>query len=115
MIRTQIPIPLAGTPHFFLRSWRLGRAIAAARRPQTPPVGKKGKEYTISVDVNEVVLHATVLDHKGHMVDDLKRDDFHVLEDGAPQNLAHFSHADVPVTMGIVIDDSGSMREKRQP
>jgi VWFA-related protein len=77
-------------------------------------VEKRGKEYTISVDVNEVVLHATVVDKKGHMVNDLKQDDFHVFEDGVPQNLSVFSHADIPVTMGIVIDDSGSMREKRQ-
>jgi len=82
--------------------------------PQTPPVDKKGKEYTIRVDVNEVVLHATVLDKKGHIINDLKQDDFRVYEDGAPQSLTHFAHADVPVTMGIVIDDSGSMREKRQ-
>ncbi len=81
---------------------------------QTPPAERKNKEYTISVDVNEVVVHATVLDKKGHMVDDLRQDDFHVFEDGAPQSLTHFAHADVPVTMGIVIDDSGSMRDKRQ-
>ena len=82
--------------------------------PQTPPAEKKNKEYTISVDVNEVVLHATVIDKKGRIVNDLKQDDFRVYEDGAPQTLTHFSHADVPVTMGIVIDDSGSMRDKRQ-
>ena len=91
----------------------LGQAPQPAT-PSTPPVEKKGKEYTISVDVNEVVLHATVLDRRGHIVENLKQDDFHVVEDGVPQNLAHFSHADIPVTMGIVIDDSGSMREKRQ-
>ena len=84
----------------------------AAQR--TPPVEKKGKEYTITVNVNEVVLHATVLDKKGHIVNDLKQDDFHVFEDGVPQTLSHFAHADVPVTMGIVIDDSGSMQTKRQ-
>jgi Ca-activated chloride channel family protein len=82
--------------------------------PHPPPVEKKGKEYTISVDVNEVVLHATVLDKKGRIINDLKQDDFHIYEDGAPQTLSHFAHADVPVTMGIVIDDSGSMKEKRQ-
>ena len=86
----------------------------APANPQTPPAERKNKEYTISVDVNEVVVHATVFDKKGHMVNDLKQDDFHVFEDGAPQPLTHFSHADVPVTMGIVIDDSGSMRDKRQ-
>jgi VWFA-related protein len=82
--------------------------------PQTPPAEKKGREYTINVDVNLVVLHATVVDKKGRMVNDLKSGDFQVYEDGAPQKLSVFSHADIPVTMGIVIDDSGSMREKRQ-
>ena len=82
--------------------------------PHTPPVERRGKEYTITVNVDEVVLHATVIDKKGHIVNDLKQDDFRVLEDGAPQTLTHFSHADVPVTMGIVIDDSGSMKDKRE-
>jgi VWFA-related protein len=48
------------------------------------------------------------------MVNDLRSQDFQVYEDGTPQKLSVFSHADVPVTMGIVIDDSGSMREKRE-
>ena len=82
--------------------------------PQTPPAEKKGREYTINVDVNLVVLHATVVDKKGRMVNDLRSQDFQVYEDGTPQKLSVFSHADVPVTMGIVIDDSGSMREKRE-
>ncbi|MFZ0961090.1 MAG: VWA domain-containing protein [Terriglobia bacterium] len=81
--------------------------------PHAPPAENRGKEYTISVDVNEVILHATVLDKKGRVVNDLKQDDFRVFEDGAPQPLTHFAHADIPVTMGIVIDDSGSMRDKR--
>ena len=92
----------------------LGAQTPQPANPQTPAVEKKNKEYTISVDVNEVVVHATVFDKKGHIVNDLKQDDFRVFEDGAPQALTHFSHADVPVTMGIVIDDSGSMRDKRQ-
>jgi VWFA-related protein len=82
--------------------------------PGTPQAEKKGKEYTINVDVNLVVLHATVLDKKGHMVNDLGQTDFRVVEDGIAQKLSVFSHADIPVTMGIVIDDSGSMKEKRE-
>lgn len=81
--------------------------------PQAPPAEKKGGEYKLSVDVGLVVLHATVLDKKGRIVDGLKADNFRVYEDGAAQKLSVFSHADIPVTMGIVIDDSGSMREKR--
>jgi len=82
--------------------------------PGTPQAEKKGKEYTINVDVNLVVLHATVLDKKGRMVNDLGQTDFRVVEDGIAQKLSVFSHADIPVTMGIVIDDSGSMKEKRE-
>ena len=81
--------------------------------PQQAPPEKKD-EFKINVDVNLVVLHATVLDRRGgRPVDDLGRDSFRVYEDGVPQKLSVFSHADIPVTMGIVIDDSGSMREKR--
>jgi VWFA-related protein len=71
------------------------------------------REYTINVDVNLVVLHATVLDRKGRQVTDLKKENFKVYEDGVVQNLSVFSHADIPVTLGIVIDDSGSMKDKR--
>ena len=94
-----------------------GDALAQTAAPQSgappvPPAERKG-EYKLSVDVGLVVLHATVLDKRGHSVEGLKADDFRVYEDGAAQKLSVFSHADIPVTMGIVIDDSGSMREKR--
>lgn len=79
----------------------------------TPPAEKKTGEYKIGVDVNLVVLPVSVVDKKGHRVENLQKDDFKVYEDGAPQQLTVFSHADIPVTMGIVIDDSGSMRPKR--
>lgn len=78
-----------------------------------PPPQSKGGEYKIGVDVNLVVLPVSVVDKKGRRVEDLQRDNFQVYEDGAPQKLTVFSHADIPVTMGIVIDDSGSMRPKR--
>jgi Ca-activated chloride channel homolog len=90
--------------------------FAQAAPPSSAPApqgDKKGKEYTINVDVSMVVLHATVLDKKGRVVNDLQPTDFRVYEDGALQKVSVFSHADIPVTMGIVIDDSGSMKEKR--
>ncbi len=76
-------------------------------------IQKRGKGFVLHADVNLVVLHATVFDKKGRMINDLGQQDFRVFEDGVQQKLAVFSHADVPVTMGIVIDDSGSMRPKR--
>ena len=60
-----------------------------------------------------VVLHATVLDQRGQFVPDLKADNFHIFEDRVEQKLSLFKREDIPVTMGLVIDNSGSMREKR--
>jgi Ca-activated chloride channel family protein len=101
----------------WLAVWLCLPALLAAQTagPADPghATAPKKREYTINVDVNMVVIHATVLDKHGRMVNNLKEDNFRVLEDGVPQKLSVFSHADIPVTMGIVIDDSGSMREKR--
>ncbi|MGH9435137.1 MAG: VWA domain-containing protein, partial [Terriglobia bacterium] len=80
---------------------------------QNPAVQKKNGQYVLHTSTNLVVLHATVVNNKGQMIDDLGKPDFRVYENGIRQNLAVFSHSDVPVTMGIVIDDSGSMRDKR--
>ena len=71
-------------------------------------------EYTIRVNVDMVVLHATAQDHKNLPVSGLNKDDFHVYEDGALQQIKSFSHEDVPVTVGLVVDNSGSMKSKRR-
>jgi len=60
-----------------------------------------------------VVLHASVRNRKGILVSGLDKDKFQVYEDGVPQQIEYFSHEDVPVTVGLVVDDSGSMRPKR--
>ena len=64
--------------------------------------------------VDEVLLHATVVDDKQRIVTNLEQSDFSVLEDGHQQVITSFRHEDIPVAMGIVVDNSGSMREKRQ-
>lgn len=64
-------------------------------------------------DVQEVMLHATVVDDKQRIVTTLDKTAFTVFEDGKPQSIISFHHVDIPVAMGIVIDNSGSMREKR--
>jgi|CZKJ01.1.fsa_nt_gi VWFA-related protein len=69
--------------------------------------------FVIRKDVDEVLLHATVVDDKQRIVTDLDKGAFTVLEDGKPQAIISFHHEDIPVAMGIVIDNSGSMREKR--
>jgi Ca-activated chloride channel homolog len=69
--------------------------------------------FVFRKDVDEVMIHATVQDDKQHIVTNLDRNAFSVFEDGKPQNIVSFHHVDIPVAMGIVIDNSGSMREKR--
>jgi len=63
--------------------------------------------------VDLVVLHVTVADDKGQFVPGLAEDDFRVTEDKIEQKISFFSSQDIPVTMGLVIDSSGSMKEKR--
>jgi Ca-activated chloride channel family protein len=70
------------------------------------------QEFRISVDVSLVVLQATVRDRAGRVVPDLIRQDFEVFEDGRAQPVRLFRHEDTPVTVGLVIDHSGSMHEK---
>jgi Ca-activated chloride channel homolog len=88
--------------------------------PASPPAasaqqqsGDQTGTFVIRKDVDEVLLHATVVDDKQHIVTDLDRNAFSVFEDGKPQTIISFRHEDFPVSMGIVIDNSGSMREKR--
>ena len=69
--------------------------------------------FTIRTSVDLVVLRATVRDGKGAPVAGLGKEDFQVFEDKIPQQIESFSHEDVPVTVGLVIDNSGSMRSKR--
>jgi len=78
------------------------------------PAEKSGDVYVFRKEVDEVTLHATVVDDKNRLVTDLDRNDFTVFEDGKPQKITSFRREDIPVAMGIVIDNSGSMRDKRQ-
>jgi Ca-activated chloride channel homolog len=69
--------------------------------------------FVFRKDVDEVLLHASVVDDKQHLVINLDKGAFTVFEDGKQQNIVSFRHEDIPVAIGIVIDNSGSMREKR--
>ncbi len=85
----------------------------AASATQSPDSSDSGV-FVFHKQVEEVVLHATVVDDKQRIVTTLDKGDFNVFEDGHPQTITSFRHEDIPVAMGIVVDNSGSMREKRQ-
>ncbi|MGA9353268.1 MAG: VWA domain-containing protein [Terriglobales bacterium] len=80
---------------------------------QNPDAGDAGV-FVFKKEVEEVVLHATVIDNKQHIVTNLDKTNFNVFEDGRPQAITSFRHEDIPVAMCIVVDNSGSMREKRE-
>jgi VWFA-related protein len=99
-------------------------------RPQAPPANQPGdtvslpaKEqqreingsgtFVFRADVQEVILQATVVDEHQRPVTNLERSAFEVFEDGRPQSINSFRREDIPVALGIVIDNSGSMRSKR--
>jgi Ca-activated chloride channel homolog len=78
-----------------------------------PPGQSADQNKKIITYTGLVALHATVTDDRGQFVPDLKSENFRVFEDKIEQKLSVFSRSDIPVTMGLVIDNSGSMREKR--
>jgi Ca-activated chloride channel homolog len=83
--------------------------------PTTPAQQKKkDDDYRILRDVNLVVLHATVIDDRGKFVSDLRQESFRVFEDRVEQKLSVFKREDIPISVGLVIDNSGSMRDKRE-
>jgi VWFA-related protein len=86
--------------------------VSGAQVPQSSQSGS-ADAYTFQVNVNMVILNATVLDLHNAPVSGLNKDDFHVYEDGVLQQIKDFSHDDIPVAAGILVDNSGSMAPKR--
>jgi Ca-activated chloride channel homolog len=92
----------------------------AAQQPQPaqePMVGEPSSDqsgmFVFKKQVEEVVLHATVVDDQQRLVTGLDRSAFTVFQHGVPQTVTSFRREDVPVEIGIVVDNSGSMRDKR--
>jgi Ca-activated chloride channel family protein len=93
----------------------------AAQTPANPDASADAdsnaddQKYKLAVDVSLVNVVATVFDESGKYMDGLKRDDFKVFEDGQEQQLSFFSHdLRVPISIGILVDNSGSMKHKLQ-
>src|SRR5208337_1968726 len=75
-----------------------------SRRPPPETGG-----FTLKVDVNMVLVEATVRDDKGRIADDLKRETFRVFEDGVEQKIIYFSRDELPLAVALVVDGSGSI------
>lgn len=105
----------------FARNFLISAALAAAglaslpALPQasSPSPDKPGEPYTLQMNVDRVLLSATVVDGHNALVSGLLKDNFLIREDGIPQPIKDFSHDDLPVTVGILVDNSGSMGNNR--
>jgi VWFA-related protein len=73
-----------------------------------------GQEVVFRSDTRLVVLHTTVVDSNGKLVTDLPQNAFKVYENNVQQEIRLFRHEDAPISLGLVIDNSASMRQKRQ-
>src|SRR5688572_32893724 len=87
--------------------------IAAPLRASTIGMLIRQKPFAVSVDVDLVLFNVTVLDDKGRLVSGLGKNNFRVYEDNREQQIHSFQPEDVPATVGLVIDNSGSMVAKR--
>jgi Ca-activated chloride channel homolog len=85
---------------------------ATVMQSQQPKPGPSGA-YTLRIDAEEVVLNCTVLDNKGELVNDLNKSNFKVFEDKTLQTVISVQHQDTPVSIGLLVDNSGSMNTKR--
>src|SRR6516225_6519945 len=91
-----------------------GLVLYAQQKPATqPPGGAEDSGALIRVDTRLIVCHTTVVDKDGHLVTTLPQSAFTVFEDGVKQDIKVFKREDLPVSIGLVIDNSGSMRDKR--
>lgn len=97
--RDPVPAPDEGIP-------------PALSKPQQT-IEKSSEGFILRQEVSEVLLNVTVLDSKDRLVTNLMQKDFKVFEDGVPQTIKVFRHEDLPVSLGILVDDSGSMQPKR--
>ena len=77
--------------------------------PSWPTCSARAKRTNVDL----VTVNATVSDTKGHQVKGLSKDDFHIIEAGQDQTIQFVRPEDTPATVGLVIDNSGSMRRKR--
>ena len=80
---------------------------------QVPQPSESGSGYTLKLNADMVLLSATVVDRHNALVSGLQKNDFQIYENRVIQQIQHFSHEDIPVTAGIVVDNSSSMAPKR--
>jgi Ca-activated chloride channel homolog len=112
------PLSFSSLSAYRVRMRLIGRLIlivaiaAAARRPTFGQQAPTDRPRFSSSASELVVLPVTVTDRQGRLISDLPQEQFVVFDQGRQQDVVLFSSEDVPVSIALVIDDSGSMRGK---
>src|ERR1051326_773061 len=70
--------------------------------------------YKLNVNVDLTEVHVNVTDEKDHPIGNLKKDNFRLFEDRTEQKISVFKHEDLPISLGLVIDNSRSMEPRKQ-
>ena len=104
---------MLGKSIFGLSIFLFSFALLAQDRAQPQKQGKD-KDFTLSVETLEVQLPISVVDKEGRPIDGMKQEYFQIFEDKVLQTIKTFRHEDIPMSLGLVIDNSGSMRNKRE-
>ena len=95
----------------------LGEAPPVPRLKPTPtptPPEEIDPESTLKINTDLVSLHVRVIDRNNRPIDDVTQNEFHVFEDGVPQPIESFSREEVPISYGLAVDTSGSLRTQLQ-
>ena len=89
-------------------------ALSAQDQPQRPEQNTKPEiaAHQLKVDVDLVLATVTVTDRNGRFVTGLEKENFKIAEDKVPQDITYFSSEDIPLSVGIILDVSGSMKDK---
>ena len=107
---TQTPKPATPEP-------TLGEAPPVPRLKPTPtptPPEEIDPESTLKINTDLVSLHVRVIDRNNRPIDNVTQSEFHVFEDGVPQPIESFSREEVPISYGLAVDTSGSLRTQLQ-
>jgi Ca-activated chloride channel family protein len=111
--QTPTPTPSGQTP----AGQRPKLQTQPAVEPDAPPQSGTGEEIDddsepIRIETSETILHVRVIDRNNHPVNDVRKEEFRVFENNAPQEITSFTREEVPITYGLVVDNSGSLRNQ---
>ncbi len=82
--------------------------------PTPTPPEEIEPDSIVRINADLVQLHVRVIDRNNRPIDNVPRNDFHIFEDGVPQAIESFTREEVPISYGLAVDTSGSLRSQLQ-